>query len=160
MTQDAEPKDQPTTPVDLRKKFASLYGTFGTDPVLAEKGIIVVYPLANGSEVEFKIKKAGARNQTWKTLYTKIMKPHAEAIEKETLTEIEHGKLLSELYARSVVIGWNGVYDASGNAVPFTIENCMELMQFMPEILSKIIADSHDRSNFREEQMDATAKNS
>lgn len=160
MSKGEDSKEVTPDVVDLRRKFASLYGTFGTDPVLAKQGIIVEYELAKGKKVEFKIKKAGARNQDWKLLYNQLMKPHAEEIEANSITEEDHGKLLSELYAKSVVLGWNGVEDSEGQAVPFTIQNCMELMQFMPELLSNIIADSHDRSNFRHEEMEATAKNS
>lgn len=143
----------------LRKKFASLYGTWGTDPILATKGIIVVYPLDGGGEVEFKIKKAGARNVEWKKLYNQIMKPHVDELTEETLTEEENGLLLSEIYAKSVVLDWKGVNDDQGNPVPFTVLNCMELFQFMPEVLSNIITDSHLRSNFRDEEMASTAKN-
>jgi hypothetical protein len=144
---------------ELKSKFANVYGTFGVDPVLEQQGVILRYELENGQKVLFKIKRAGTRNAEWRKLYNEIMKPHEEKTLNGEMSEDESKTRLSQVYARSVVVDWQGVQNSDGEEVPFSVESCMELFQFLPELFLLIIRDSNDRSNFREEQVKATGKN-
>ena len=130
------------------------------DPVLEQKGIVMEYELANGDIFELKIKRAGARNTEWRKLYNQLLRPVEEENEAGKISESENHYMMAELYAKSCVIGWKGLKDAEGNEVPFSLENCLELFCFMPELLTKVINDCHERSNFAHKEKEATAKNS
>jgi hypothetical protein len=141
----------------LQARFANLYGTFGSDPELEQKGITLDYALENGKRVEFTIKRAGARNAAWKKAY----REHVQAIEGSgrELSEQESAELLAGVYADTIVLGWNGVEDVDGKPVPFTKKDCRELLVFLPELLQLIVNDSHNRANFRRDELDAQRKN-
>ena len=145
---------------NLRSKFANVYERFGTSAELEQKGVIIDYKLPNNEIFSICIKRAGARNAEWKKIYNQVMKPHAEDIAEGLLSEIENKVLLAEIWAKSVVVGWDGLKDVEGVAVPFSVETAYELFCFMPDLLSDVISDSHLRSNFQEELVKATAKNS
>jgi hypothetical protein len=113
----------------------------------------------NKETFSIKIKRAGARNQEWKIAYNRIMKPHAEEITDGKLSEHENKKLLAEVWAKTVVVGWSNLRDGEGNEVKFSKETCYELFCAFPDLLNEVISDSHLRSNFQHEEMEATAKN-
>ena len=148
-----------TNGTDLRLKFANVYSRYGSEPSIEEKGVVIDYELEGGGHFSIKIKRAGARNAEWKKTYNAIMKPQAEAIEAGKLSEAENKVLLAEVWAKSVVMGWDNIKDSDGNEVPFTVQNCFELFSLYPDLLNDVIADSHLRSNFQDEEMLATAKN-
>ncbi len=143
-----------------RSKFANLYTTYGSEPELEAVGVVIDYELVNKETFSIKIKRAGARNQEWKVAYNEIMKPHAQAIADGKMSEEENKKLLAEIWASTVVVGWSNLRDGEGNEVKFTKETCYELFCAFPDLLNEVIADSHMRSNFQHEEMEATAKNS
>lgn len=143
-----------------RSKFANLYATYGTEPELERRGVVIDYELVNKEIFSIKIKRAGARNQEWKVSYNAIMKPHAQDIADGKLSEDENKKLLAEIWSSTVVIGWSNLRDGEGNEVKFSKETCYDLFCAFPDLLNEVIADSHLRSNFQHEEMVATAKNS
>lgn len=144
---------------DRRKKFANLYGTFGSESTLEMGGVLIPFELEGGGEVRFKIRRAGARNTEWRKVYNEVMKPHEEAINLDKLSEEENKLLLAEVYSRSVVIDWEGIKDAEGEDVPFSVQSCKELLEFYPDLLANLMTEAHLRSNFRHEEMETTAKN-
>ena len=141
--------------LELRKKFANLYGTFGSDLGLEANGVWISYELQTGNDFEIKIKRGGSRNVEWRRVYNQVFKPH----DKDKLSEQESQFLLAEVYSRTIVVDWKNIKDNEGKDVPFNIENCMELLCFMPELLSKVINDAHERGNFQMEEVESTAKN-
>ena len=141
--------------LELRKKFASIYDTFGSDIGLETNGVWIVYELEKGGEFEIKIKRGGSRNVEWRRIYNQVFKAH----DKDKLTEQESQFLLAEVYSRSFVVDWRNLKDSEGKDVPFNVKNCMELLCFMPELLTKIINDAHARANFQMLEMETTAKN-
>ena len=152
--------DEVPMPDSGRKRFANLYSTYGSEPELEARGVVLDYELANKETFSIKVKRAGARNQAWKVAYNSIMKPHAKDIADGKLSEGENKKLLADIWAKTVVIGWSNLRDGEGNEVKFTIQTCYELFCTFPDLLNDVIADSHTRSNFQHEEMEATAKNS
>jgi hypothetical protein len=142
-----------------RCRFANLYSTYGSEPELEHRGVVIDYELDNKETFSIKIKRAGARNQEWKVSYNAIMKPHAQDIEDGKLSEGENKELLAEIWSKTVVLGWSNLRDNDGNEVQFSKETCYALFCAFPDLLNAVIADSHARSNFQFEEMEATAKN-
>lgn len=151
-------KKEETNGVELRHKFANVYQRFGSEKDLETKGVVMDYELPHGT-FSVKIKRAGARNPDWKKCYNEIMKPLSDDILAGKVSEAKNKVLLAEVWAKTVVVGWEGLVDADGNPVPFSVETCYELFCYMPDLLNDVIADSHLVSNFQEEVKIATAKN-
>lgn len=151
-------KEVPTNGVDLKNKFANVYQRFGSSTEMETKGVVMDYECPHGT-FSICIKRAGARNPEWKKVYNTIMKPRADDILAGKVTEAENKILLAEVWAKTVVVGWDGVIDSEGKQVPYSYENCYELFCFMPDLLNDVIADSHLVSNFQEEVKIKTAKN-
>jgi len=160
MSEGGQQPDEVSEQNNSRNKFANLYSTYGSEPELEARGVVIDYQLVNKETFSIKIKRAGSRNQEWKVAYNEIMKPHAQAITDGKMPEEENKKLLAEIWSKTVVIGWSNLRDSEGNEVKFSKETCYELLCAFPDLLNEIIADSHMRSNFQHEEMEATAKNS
>ena len=56
------------------------------------------------------------------------------------------------LYARSVVVGWEGITDGAGEPIPFTSSACLELFRAFPEVWALVWPFANSRSNFRAQQ--------
>lgn len=59
------------------------------------------------------------------------------------------------LYARSVVVGWEGITDANDAAIPYSSEACIELFRAFPEIWALVWPFANSRANFRAQEMEA-----
>jgi len=139
--------------------FANLYGTFGSNPILEESGVVLPYTLDDGTVIRFKLRRAGVRNNAWKKTYNEVVKPHEERVKDGTIPEEEMKGLLAVVYSKAVVIGWEGIKDSKGKDVPYSPETALDLLRFYPDLFTLIINDAHDRANFREEQLVQTEKN-
>lgn len=68
-----------------------------------------------------------------------------------------------ELYAQYIIKGWSGVAEKNGTTVPFSPENCKELMAQLPiETFDLLRAFCTNTVNFRDEDaldVEATTKN-
>jgi hypothetical protein len=58
------------------------------------------------------------------------------------------------LYARSVVVGWEGIVDAGDAPIPYTAEACIELFRAYPEIWALVWPFANSRANFRAKEME------
>jgi hypothetical protein len=60
-----------------------------------------------------------------------------------------------KLFPRHVIVGWENVMDSSGKEVPFSIENCTEFLEKLPDWLFDKLRDfAASNENFVEEVID------
>ena len=74
----------------------------------------------------------------------------------------DDGSLDFELYAKTVITGWDGVFDSNGNKVEFSSENCLSYLKAIPcFVFSDIKIFTLDISNWVESvDTEEAAKNS
>lgn len=138
----------------------SLYTKFETDRSLEKSGIILDYgPNSKGKNIEIRIARAGGSNESYLKKLEAKAKPHRRQIQHETMERAQIEKMIREVYAESVVLGWEGVEDRDGNEMLFSKENCMKLFDDLPDLYADIQEQAQSAALFRTTVREADAKN-
>lgn len=132
----------------------SPYAMFKTDKKLETDGIILDY-----GDFKIKIARAGGNNTKYAEVLKRVSKPYRKAIEKEVLSEEIGRKILIEVFAEVVVIGWDGVLDEKGKPLTFSPANAKKLLNDLPDLFADIQEQASKASNFRQEELEEAAKN-
>ncbi len=134
----------------------SLYNTFKTDENLETgEGVNLDY----GDGVLITIHRAGGANTKYSRVASQKLKPHSRKIQNGTADTDAIRKVMAEIYAEAVVIGWKGVKDESGKDMKFTKENCVKLLTDLPDLFNDIQDQADKISLFRKEETEEIAKN-
>jgi hypothetical protein len=138
----------------------SLYEQFKTDGSLEKTGILLEYGNnSKGQPIAIRIARAGGAN----TAYTKRMearvKPYRRQIQNETIETVLVERILKEVYADTVVLGWENVEGEDGKPLEFTVENCLKLFTDLPDLFQDIRTQAERASLFRAEVRENDAKN-
>lgn len=135
----------------------SFYKTFGTDNELENgKGLDLDY----GSDGVITIHRAGGANKKYSTVAAQRLKPYARKIQNGTADPETISRVMAEIYAEAVIIGWKGVKGQDGKALAFNKENVVKLLTDLPDLFEDIQDQATRLSNFRQEQNEEIAKNS
>lgn len=134
----------------------SLYQKFATDPNLETgAGVTLDY-----GDVKITIHRAGNMNRAYQKALTDKIKPYARMLLAGNLDADKSNQLMAEVYADTIIKGWEGVTDAKGKTLPFTRENVIKLLTDLPDFFVKLQAEADDITNFRKAEIEADAKNS
>ena len=132
----------------------SPYAHFATNEDLEREGINLDF-----GDFAIRVARAGGSNKKYaKALHTK-MKPHRKAFQSGTLDAKIGNRIMAEVYAETIILGWAGVVDADGNEMVFNKENCIKLFTDLPELFNQVIADAENFRLFKEEEEEDIAKN-
>ena len=138
----------------------SLYKQFKTDQSIEKAGIILHYGSnSKGQPIEFRVARAGGANDQYAKVMELKTKPHRRQIQNETIDLATLERILREVYAQTVVIGWSGVEDENGNDLPYTVENCIKLFADLPDLFKDIQEQTQKSALFRQELIEADSKN-
>lgn len=138
----------------------SLYKQFKTNKELEKDGILLEYGLnSKGQPICIRIARAGGGNVQFSKRFEAKLKPFRRQVQNETLDPQLAEKLVREVYAESVVLGWENVEDEDGNELPFSVENAIKLFTDLPELFKDIQEQSGKMALFREEILEADSKN-
>lgn len=138
----------------------SLYDAYETDPQLEVDGVPVNYGKnSKGQDMLIKVARAGGRNSAHQKRANAIYKPVRRQLQNETIDEDLLMSLTRKLYAETVVKGWEGLEDKQGNALPFSVENCIKLFEELPDIFLDIKKLADEMQIFRVAAVEDDAKN-
>lgn len=133
-----------------------LYDKLETDRDLETgSGVVLDY----GDGVKIRIHRAGGSNQKFTNRQTVLIKPFQRQINNDTLPPEKGRELNIQLYAETVIVGWEGVTDRDGNPLPFTKENAIRVMTDLPDLFSDLVASANDRALFRKAEQEEAAGN-
>lgn len=124
----------------------TLYSVFKTDQELEKKGVVINYGIA-----KFTVKRAGGANREFNNRLSEKSRAREKEIRTRTIDEDESRRILIEVYAESVVLGWEGVTDENGNLMEFNKKNFMKLMNDLPDFWDKFRDDCAALSTFQRE---------
>lgn len=128
------------------KKGVSLYDKFSTDKKAeADTGIVLDY----GEAGKIRIHRAGGANQRFKNFTTAKLKPYTRQINAGTIDEETSRKLTAEIYAKTIIVGWDGVCGPDGEPLAFSEENVVRVLLDLPELFDDIQRAAQDASLFR-----------
>lgn len=136
--------------------MTSFYEQYETDKNLESgDGVVLDYGKA-GSII---IHRAGGNNRKFLTVTQATLAPYRRQIQAGTLDEGTDAKLMAEIYATSVIVGWKGVKGRDGKTLPFTKANVIKLLLDLPELFADIKEQAANVANFRKAQIEEEAKN-
>ena len=108
-----------------------------------------------GGVGKFKMARAGGSNKRYQQCLERGMRPHRKAFQQGTLNEEVANKILLDTFIDSVLLGWDGVTDQNGKAMPYTKDNARKLMGDLPDLFVALRDAASDMSLFRDEEQQA-----
>lgn len=111
----------------------SLWEQFEMDPVVEVEGIIVDY----GTE-KFRIARAGGANKKFLKAIQQTNRKYRKQLEHDLMEDELAEQIMREVYAKTIVLGWEGVTDRDGEPMEFSLENCIKLFVALPELYNDL----------------------
>lgn len=138
----------------------SLYSQFTTDPQLEREGVLLEYGTSStGQPVTIRIARAGGANVQFQKRLEALTKPFRRQIQTETIDQKVSEKLVRQVYAETVVLGWENVEDRDGNPIPYSRDACMKLFDDLPDLFLDIQEQAQRVALFRTTIREADAGN-
>lgn len=138
----------------------SIYSLFGTDSSKEQQGVVIEYDDLG----KITIARAGGANSRYNTVIYEKMQPYRRQLQlKKNKLDDKTIKLMRrlnmELFAETIVLGWEGINDADGNPIPFSKEACLKLFNDLPALFDDLLARANDLSTFQNEEIEEDLKN-
>lgn len=139
----------------------SLFKQFKTDTNLEQKGIFLEYGTAeeNGEPIRFKIARAGGSNKNFEKTMERLTKGIRRQIANDIAEDEQVLKVMRRVYAESVILGWENVFDQDGKPLTFNVENCIQLFEDLPDLFQDIQAQARTMALFRKANLETAAGN-
>lgn len=145
----------------------SLYKNFKTDANVEKTGIILAYgpnkdlPAVDGvyPQIEIRVARAGGANEAYLKRLEARAKPLRRQIQMETVDRVALEDLVRDVYAETVVLGWDNVTDIDGKPMEFNKANCLKLFNALPDLFQDIQEQSQRAALFRASIREEDAKN-
>lgn len=131
----------------------SLYEVYETDPNLEKDGVHLEVGLSKaGKVVTIKLRRAGGANQRFAKVFEQKSKPFRRLMDiPGALDPAVQERVMREVYAESVVAGWENVEDKAGNEMPFTRDNVIKLFTDLPDLFRRVVKESQEMDLYRAE---------
>lgn len=135
--------------------MAGALSLFKNDTDLETGGVNLIY-----ADTKIKIARAGGSNKRFATVLERRSKPHRRAIDMGLLDEKTSARLMVEVYAEAVILGWENMLDpATDKPIPFTFDNCVQVMTDYPDLFQSIVEEAKKLSNFQQVKRETEAGN-
>lgn len=135
---------------------------FATDAEIERTGVELDY----GNGLILRIARAGGANAHYMKTFQSVTAAYKRAIEAETLPTEKGDELAREVFARSVLLGWEGVTkndlydDGDETPVEATMENKIKFFEALPDVFRDVQAQAAKAALFRRNIEEAELGNS
>jgi hypothetical protein len=131
------------------------YKTFESDSDLENNGVL----LDLGDVGKFKIARAGGANKAYLKALNKHGAPYRAAIQAGSLDDNLALKIVQEVFAEAILLGWEGVTDRDGKPLVFTRENVLRIFNDLPDLFAAIRNFAENAAYYRKSVLAADAGN-
>lgn len=136
-----------------------LYTEYQTNQKLEKDGITVHYGVNDRNEpITFTIRRKDSIDSDYNAELRKRVQPYTLQIQNGTVDVKILEKIDREVFASTVVVGWSGVL-RNGVEVPFSVENCIELLTLAKPVHVFLDREAANYANFKKAELDAVEKN-
>jgi len=141
-----------------------MYDVFETDEDLENSGIWLDY-----GDFRVKIASAGQNNKKYVKYAEKALKPVRKAMQSGALSNERSQKIMSDIYAKTIVIDWETMVDGSlqkgieqrdGSIAPMNYENVLQAFMDLPNLFLDIQEQANSIANFRKAELEEESGNS
>jgi len=141
--------------VSLKKKFK-------TDKKCESEGVCLDY----GEGQRIWIARAGGANARFRAERQRLFKRYRRQIELGVLSEDIQERIARELYAKTIVLKWEGITkddcgieEGSAELVDFNVENAIRLFENLPDLFDDVQAQAQNNQLFLEHIREEDAGN-
>ena len=135
----------------------SVFKQFETDPGLVEKGIWVDLGEEAG---EWLLAFAGEGNKEYQRELEKRLRPYRVAMDVGSVMMNERvQKIVQEVWAEKIVLGWKGVIGDDKQPIEFTKANVMMVFDRAPALWQRLARIATDHQNYLKSALQAALKN-
>ncbi|MDB5490361.1 MAG: hypothetical protein JWO78_210 [Micavibrio sp.] len=120
-----------------------------------QKGV----PFKRG-EFSIFVKRAGGGNKAYTKCLAETLAPVRQQLADDTLPESEGDNLMAQVFADTIIVGWENVRDRKGKPLAYTRENVVMMLTDLPELFRELQAFASNLANFRKAAIEADSKNS
>ena len=139
----------------------NLYSQFKTDANLETSGIWLEYGTTDDNKpVRFKIARAGGSNKAFLKAIEKATRPYRKALQNNMMDNAVADRLFKDVFAETVVLGWENVKGPDDQPIPFNKANAIKLFNDLPDLFQDIREQANQASLYREELLEADLGNS
>ena len=127
---------------------------YRTDKTLEEEGAWV--DLGDG----IKIKVARIQSHRARRVLARLYRPYESLRQNgRKVPEGVQETITRQWLAEGVLLDWEGVTDAEGKAIPFSVENALQVFEAFPDFLDEVAFFSREQETFRAERLEAVTGN-
>lgn len=137
-----------------------LYDLFKMDENIEKTGIVLEYGFdKNSKPIRIRVARAGGSNTRFDKLLEQRLKPYRRQIQTDTMDRALLEDIMMNVFAETVILGWENVDDKDGNVIPFSKENCIKLFKDLPDLYRDIQEQSTKVALYRAEIKDIESGN-
>ena len=134
--------------------MAGAYELFKTDENLETKGVNLNY-----GDFSIRVARAGGANKKYAKVFEAKIRPFRRAIQTDTMDPEVDRRIMAEVYAETVIIGWKGMKGQDGKELAFNKANVVKVLTDLPDLFADIIGQANQVSVFRADEAEVDAKN-
>jgi len=133
----------------------SIFSSFKNDTTREQGGVTMDL----GDLGQIQVARAGGANVSYEKALLAASKPHRRAFQAGVIDEKVAKKIMVDVYADTIILGWSGLKDENGADFPFSKDNARKLLTDLPDLFAQIRAVAEDQTLFRQEILEQDAKN-
>jgi len=146
----------------------SLRKTFKTDKAAEVEGVDIAVGMNehNGRPIMIRISRMSRANKRYTKALEEATRPHSAAISNETLDNEIGSRILQEVFADTVLLGWSNLpkseltgNDADSDDLPFSRETALQLFDELPDLYDDWEKRAKSSAAFREREREKSSGN-
>lgn len=137
----------------------SLYKLYKMDPKIESQGIWFTIGTGEEKPARFLLARAGGSNKKFNRAFEQRTAPVRRQMQLGTLDDQTDLRIMAEVYAESVILGWENVLGEDGKSLEFTFNNCVKLLTDLPELFGEIQQQAKRISAYRADLREDDAGN-
>jgi hypothetical protein len=139
----------------------SIYKLFKTNAKLESEGVDIQYGRNSKKQpITIKLARAGGKNSAYNKMLEFKTKPHRRAIQTGTIDLETANGIFHEVYAETVVKGWENMEDENGKPLPYSKENVIKLFVDLPDFFAEMKEMATGFALWREQELEDDLGNS
>jgi hypothetical protein len=133
----------------------SIYKKFKTSETAESEGVELDY----GESGRIRIARAGGSNKAYLRAIERINRKYKRQLQLDIMDDAVVRAMMVEVYADTVVLGWEGVCGEDGQPLKFTRDNVVKVFTDLPELFKDVFEMANNIALFKTSIDEAEAKN-
>lgn len=140
--------------------MANPYKEYGTDKNLEKNGVLYVHePKTEEYPAQcFVLARAGGSNTKFLKAADKAFRPHRKK-GIENIDPFLMRSLMVQVFAETIVLDWEGVFDREDNEMPYSQDNVVKLFTDLPDLFDVIQEQASSLNNYLLDEVESDVKN-